>query len=35
MGGYGYGENWSFLIFLILILLFFGQGFYGGYSVEK
>ncbi len=34
MGDYGYG-NWSFIVFLILILLIFGQGFYGGYSVEK
>ncbi|GAB6156988.1 hypothetical protein JCM39194_01880 [Desulfotomaculum varum] len=33
MSGYGYG-NWSFIVFLILILLLFGQGFYG-YNVEK
>ncbi|PHJ37419.1 hypothetical protein P378_16050 [Desulforamulus profundi] len=36
--GYGYGglfgSNFAFIIFLILILLFFGQGFYG-YSAEK
>ncbi len=36
--GYGcggaYGSNFAFIIFLILILLFFGQGFYG-YSTEK
>lgn len=34
MGGYGYGGDWSFIIFLILILLFFGNGFYG-YNAEK
>ncbi|PHJ37418.1 hypothetical protein P378_16045 [Desulforamulus profundi] len=34
MSGYGYG-NFSFIVFLILILLIFGNGFYGGYSVEK
>ncbi len=30
----GYGSNFSFIIFLILILLFFGHGFYGC-SAEK
>lgn len=28
----GYGGNFAFIIFLVLILLFFGDGFYGGYS---
>lgn len=32
MGGYGYGGNFAFIIFLVLILLFFGDGFYGGHS---
>lgn len=37
MGGYGggaFGGDFTFIIFLILILLFFGQG-YGGFSVNK
>lgn len=33
-GGYGF-HNIAFILFLVLILLFFGDGFYGGYSVEK
>ncbi len=32
MGGYGYYNNFAFIIFLVLILLFFGDGFYGGYN---
>ncbi|RYD02008.1 hypothetical protein N752_26510 [Desulforamulus aquiferis] len=37
MGGYGtggFGGSNSFIVFLILILLLFGQG-YGGFSVNK
>ncbi len=34
-GGIGYRNNFAFILFLILILLFFGDGFYGGYGVEK
>lgn len=30
-GGYGY-SNFSFILFLILILLFFGNGFFGGHG---
>jgi len=36
--GYGYGgfsNNFAFILFLILILLFFGDGFFGHCSVEK
>ncbi len=36
MGGLNglFGGNMAFILFLILILLFFGDGFYGGFSAE-